>query len=280
MRVQEQLSRHKQSITFATLVAVSLFSLVFSTDSLSVRPEQIGQSFLGVFQQAGSAIGSFFGRTITSVRELAELQRQHADLIDQLRAYEAVADEVELLRAENERLRDALAFSESLSYENIPARVIGKEPGSFFAGFSINRGRTAGIERNMAVIASWDGMQGLVGRIAEVGLTTSVVMPVFDANSFVAARLLRTRHEGIVSGDGVAQGSLTMRYVPKGAQSELRVGDVVVTSGMSSIFPESIRVGTVEAVHARTYETSLSIELRPAVDYSRVEYVFVVKERM
>ncbi|MFW5716818.1 MAG: rod shape-determining protein MreC [Spirochaetota bacterium] len=261
-------------------MAFCLVSLGVSSESMNVRPKEVGQSFLAVFQQAGAAVGRFFADTVTSIRELSALRAQYDELIAEVREYEAVADDIALLKSENERLREALDFQERLPGESIPSRVIGKEPGSFFSGLTINKGRAAGVERDMPAIANEGGVQGLVGRVKEVGLTTSVVMPIFDRDSYVAARLLRSRHEGLVSGEGMAAsaGRLTMLYVPNSARSEISVGDVVITSGMRSFFPEGIRIGTVESIQGRPYETSLHIALEPLVDFSRLEYVFLLGE--
>jgi len=280
VRIRENLSKHRNGLTLAVLVAVCLVSLGVSTESMNVRPKEVGQSFVAVFQQAGAAVGRFFADTVTSIRELSALRAQYDELIAEVREYEAVADDIALLKAENERLREALDFEERLRGESVPSRVIGKEPGSFFSGLTINKGRAAGVERYMPAIANEGGVQGLVGRVEEVGLTASVVMPIFDRDSYVAARLLRSRHEGLVSGEGMAAsaGRLTMLYVPSSARAEISVGDVVITSGMRSIFPEGIRIGTVESIQGRPYETSLHIALEPLVDFSRLEYVFVLGE--
>jgi len=260
------------------LVVISVVSLGVSTDAMTLRPKAIGQSFVAIFQQSASAVGRFFAGTVTSIRELSQLREQYDELLDQVRQYETIADDIALLRSENERLREALGFEQALPYSSLPARVIAKEPGSFFEGLTINQGRTAGVRRYMPVIASQDGMQGLVGRVEEVGLSTSVVMPVFDHDSFVAARLLRSRHEGLVAGEGSSEGMLTMLYVAKSARDEISVGDTVITSGMRSLFPEGLLIGTVEAILGRPYETSLNMELDPTVDVSRLEYVFVLTE--
>lgn len=280
MRTREALSRHRNGLTLAVLVAVCLISLGVSTESMSLRPKEVGQSFVAVFQQAGAAVGRFFASTVTSVRELSVLRDQYDELLSEVRESETVADDIELLKTENAQLREALDFQERLPVESIPSRVIAKEPGSFFSGLTINKGRAAGVQRYMPVIANQDGARGLVGRVEEVGLTTSVVMPVFDRDSYVAARLLRSRHEGLVSGEGAAAsaGRLTMLYVAESARGEVSVGDIVITSGMRSIFPEGIRIGTVQSIQGRPYETSLHIALEPMVDFSRLEYVFVLAE--
>lgn len=278
MRVRELVAKHREGLTLVVLVVVSLVSLSISTDSMSLRPKEVGQSVVGVFQQGAAAVGRFFSGTVTSIRELSALRRDYDELLEQVREYETIADDITLLRTENERLRQVLGFEQDLAFDSIPARVVAKEPGSFFSGITINKGRLAGIQRHMPVIAHDGGVEGLVGRVEEVGATTSVVMPVFHTDSFVAARMLRSRHEGLVAGNGFGTGLLTMLYVAKSARTEISVDDVVITSGMQSIFPEGIRIGTVESIQGRPYETSLNIAVEPAVDYSRLEYVFVLSE--
>jgi rod shape-determining protein MreC len=278
VRIREAFHRHREAIVLTVLAIVSIVSLGVNTESFSLRPKQVGQSFVAIFQQGASGIGRFFSGTVNSIRELSVLRDEYDDLLARVEEYETLTESVELLRSENERLRSALGFSESLDYENIPARVVAKEPGSFFAGFTINKGSLAGVQRNMPVIAGQRGVAGLVGRVDEVGLTTSIIMPIFDADSFVAARLQRSRHEGLVSGDTVTPGELTLLYVDKAARSAISVDDLVITSGMRSLFPEGIYIGRVSTIQGRPYETSLSIGLEPVVDFSVLEYVFVVAE--
>ena len=276
MRLGESFTRHRTSITLVVIVIACLVSLGISTDSMALRPKEVGQSVIGLFQQAVSGIGGFFSRTVTSVGELRDLRAQYDGVVDQLREHEQVAGDVATLRDENARLRDVLGFTEFIRIENIPARVIAKEPGSFFSGLTINRGRTSGIRRDMPVIANQNGVQGLVGRVSDVGLSSSVVMPIFDPQSFVAARLQRSRHEGLVGGKGMATNLLSMGYVAESARSQISTGDLVITSGMRSIYPEGIHIGSVDAIRGEAYETSLQIEILPVVDFGRLEYVFVL----
>jgi len=277
VRLRDPLQRNTSLITLIVIVVVCLVSLGISTDSFSVSPRAVGQSIFGTIERGFSAVGGFFARTVTSVRELRNLRAEYNDLVEQLRTSERIAGDVEALERENARLRDVLGFSESLEIENLPARVIAKEPGSFFAGLTINKGSGSGIRRNMPVVANQDGKTGLVGRVTDVGLASSVVMPLFDARSYVAARLDRSRHEGLVRGLGASTNMLRMDYVSEDARPYLQAGDLVITSGMRSIYPEGIQIGIVNAIMGEAYETSLRIDIIPIVDLSRLEYVFVLE---
>lgn len=256
----------------------SLVSLGVSTDSMSLRPKEIGHSIVSVFQQAAFHVGDFFSRTISSVRELSRLREEYNELRDQISEFERVQDDLTALRAENKRLRDALGFAEEIPNETIAARIVARDPGNFFGGVTINRGRLHGVERNMPLVAAAEGMPGLVGRVVDVGLQTSIIMPVTDVQSYVAARLERSRYEGLVNGRGASSGRLVMHYVDKLAARQIATGDRVITSGMQSVFPAGIAIGSVSSIESTPYESSLQLELEPAVDFGRLEYVFIILE--
>jgi rod shape-determining protein MreC len=118
------------------------------------------------------------------------------------------------------------------------ARVIGRNPGVWFDTFSINVGSVNGITTNMAVITG----DGLVGRVYEVGANFSKVLCLIDSRSAVACLIERTRDNGVMRGK-VETWSETpecnMYYLP--AVSDVAPGDVVLTSGVDTLFPRASR---------------------------------------
>jgi len=102
-------------------------------------------------------------------------------------------------------------------------------------------------------------------------------MPVFDINSLVASRFSVSRYEGIIEGQGNAETPLLLRFVPKRARDEINIGDIVVSSGMGGVFPAGINIGRVSNVNVPEYETSLEVEVMPMIDFSRLEYVFLIE---
>jgi rod shape-determining protein MreC len=269
--------QHKSGTTFAVLVILCVVFLSFSTSTAVIRPKELGVSLFSTIQAAAHAVGSGVTNTINSVRELGELRREHELLLDRLAQYATIEEDVVSLRTEIDRLNRVLDYSESLQYDNLPARVIGKDPGNLFATITINRGSRHNVTPNMPVIAVQDGRQGLVGRVRTVAAGSSQVVPIFDASHFVAARLERSRHEGLVQGAGIGTGSTVMRYVQSQARNEIRYGDLIITSGMASIYPPGIPIGTVETILSQPYETTLELRMSPLVDFSRLEHVFVVR---
>jgi len=233
-------------------------------------------SVVSVLQQVVGGVGDAMVNTVRSVSELGRLRQEYEALLDELERYQTLEGDIEQLRSENRRLRDVLQFSQNVSFRNLPAEIIGREPGNMFASFTINRGSRDGVTTDTAVIAVQDGNQGLVGRVAQVSGGSSVVAPLFDASTYVAARLLDSRYEGLVGGGGPGTSELTMRYVDPQARNQTAYGDMVVTSGMSSIYPKGIRVGTVVGIQAFAWESSLTLTLDPVVDFGRLEYVFLL----
>ncbi len=210
-----------------------------------------------------TGIPSFFVHLFTLSKENTKFRRE----LDGIKLKIMLFDE---LVKENERLRNALAFKQngSQSLRLLAGQVIARGPTPWYSILEINQGSRAGVKLDAAVIVK----EGLVGRVVEVSLYSSKVMLLIDAESSVAAADLRSRDFGVVEGKHL--GTLLMKYVSAGA--DIKVGDTVVASHISTIFPPGIPIGTV--VHASKAETDLfyNIEVKPSVDFSKIEEVFIV----
>ena len=187
------------------------------------------------------------------------------------------ADENATLKAEIERLKKLLNYVETLeNYDYVTAVVTGNSQGVWFETFTINAGRNKGIKKDMSVVCA----DGLVGRIIEVGANWSKVTAIIDASSEVSVMVERTRDIGVVRGafSTADDNQLELYYLPSGF--DLVPGDRIVTSGMRSIFPKSIVVGTVAEVTRRSAEgTQSNAIIEPAVDFGHLEEVLVLIEK-
>jgi len=68
-------------------------------------------------------------------------------------------------------------------------------------------------------------------------------------------------------------------YIPKTEMDTLKQGDIVVTSGLDQVFPQDIIIGRVGSYQLNEFSSSLVIEVQPAIDLSRVEYVFAIENQ-
>jgi rod shape-determining protein MreC len=262
---------------FSSLTVVSIMLLMFSSTSFISNAKNTGLSvFFGV-RGGLYEITSLISRTILSVNELADLRREHAQLIKQLERFEELERSNAEIYQENIRLRQQLDFVKTLRHRSIAAQISGRDPFNLFSAVVINKGSVSGVSNNMAVVAWQNGIQALVGKVIQTGAFESLVMPVFDINSQVASRFSVSRFEGIVEGQGNSETPLLMRFVPKRARDEINIGDIVVTSGMGGIYPPGINLGRVSSVNILEYETTLEVEVIPMIDFSRLETVFIIE---
>lgn len=226
---------------------------------------------LGVHTVSSGVVGVF-----TAVRQLGALRRENAELTEKLRNYESMLRANAEIRKENERLKEQLDFSDTIAQRSIAARIIARDPNMLYSSITIDKGIRNGIRKNMPVIATQNGNEGLVGKVVSVGYTTSIVMPIYDTRCNVSSRIQNTRDIGLVSGLNTSSNLLTMRYIKKRVAPELHYGDVVVTSGENGNYMRDIPVGTIYEVTELDYDSSLRIVLAPIIDFSRLETVVAV----
>ena len=261
---------------FISLVFFSFLTLFFSSRSVLSDVKNFGLSMYSGLRGGIYEVSSVVSRTILSVQELATLRREYAELTDRISRYEQLERTSAEIRQENSRLREQLGFSSSIRYQHIPAELIGRDPDILFSAFVINKGTRAGVRVDMPVIAYQDGIQGLVGKVINSGAFESLVIPLYDLSCFVSSRLAESRYEGIVGGQGNAELPLLMRFIMKRARDEINYGDVVVSSGLGGVYPSGISIGRVNRIVYHENDLSMEVELEPSIDFSRLEYVFVI----
>lgn len=270
------LLRHRTGSLLAAYLIVSLTLLAVTSDAVRIDFKKAGVTVVSVFQRGGAEVGRFFGRMVNSIGELRRLRENYESLQEQIQQYRVNEREIAQMRSENMRLREQLGFSETLTGSYQAAEVIGTDAGDFLSGLLIDKGSVHGIEKNMPVVAYAGGFEALVGKIIQVGPVSSIVMPLFDPGCYVPGRMQSSRYTGLINGQGTRLDNLLMTSIPKSARGAIKVGDIVMTSGLSSIYPADLYVGRVTEIGAKPWDTSLLVDIEPAVDFSRLEYVFVL----
>ena len=275
--VRGYVSRHRSGVVYAALIALSFLLMALTSETQVVSPKRAVHTIVSLFQRGFAETGGFARRFFTSIGELRQLRSRYSQLQEELITYRRDERELIQLRRENEDLRELLEISGSTEYRQRAAEVIGNDPSSFFNAIVVDKGSIHGIGIDMPVVAYQDGFRGLVGRVISVGPITAQILPVFDANCYVTARLQNQRFTGLVQGSGDRFLPLTMSYVPKSARDTISLGDLISSSGQSSIYPKDVYVGRVRGISAKSWEASLTLELSPIIDFSRLEYVFILE---
>ena len=170
---------------------------------------------------------------------------------------------------ENEELRALLSFQEGGGESYVAARVLSSDPRSPWGAVWINRGRRDGIQKTSGVVSP----DGVVGKVIEVAEPASKVQLLTDIESGVGGLVQRSRAVGVVAGRG--DEALDLRYLSH--LDDVRVGDVVVTSGLDGIFPRGLVIGAVTEVENLS-DLRKRVVVQPSVRVKNLEHVLVTTE--
>ena len=223
----------------------------------------VAEMMTDVADRADGAV-AYILRYPTLLHENRELTRRIAEL-------EAAENERALLEQENHQLQNLLGLVERIEVEGIPARVIGREPGSWNRELVINRGRDQGIRTDQVVVAPG----GLVGRIRSVTTRTAKVMLLTSPESGIGVQVAANREPGVAEGQLLEPNQLrTTLFHP---QAVVANGDVMVTSEIGERFPAGIPAGKVSAVDTDEWGLLKEVWVEPLVDLNRLSNVLVLE---
>ncbi len=251
-------------IFFATsiLVAGYLFFYPFTSRSHPVF-DIFTSPFLRFFHQTQNHITSVINKYFYLVnlkKENVYLKKRLAQLEQELSFY--MEESVRY-----HRLKTQLEFARKNTFSTQFADVIGQSLDSYHRTLFISLSRAEGIKRNFAVMLQ----EGVVGRIQSVSNSHSSVQLILDQRMRFPALIQRTRGKGIVFGthDGVELRQISRR-------EEIKVGDRIVTSGLSGIFPKGLLVGTISSIKSEDHALFQTAKIQTAVDFEKIEGVFVI----
>ncbi len=261
------------------LLLISNIVLNFSGGGFVLNLKKIGFSAFSTVEKGVHFVVDGIADTFNAVKELKRLKKDYNDLVIKLENYEKMQRSNADIRKENERLKEQLDFSISMDEQNFPAQIISRDFDNVYTYLTIDKGSVNGIKKNMPVIAFQNGNQGLVGKVVQVGTFTSQIMPVYNLDYIVSARIQNSRDLGLVNGSGSQDKPLVMQYIRKNVADELSFGDIVVTSGENDNYLKDIPIGTISKIISLDYNSSLNIELTPIIDFSRLENVIIVNQK-
>ena len=277
--MSDKIRREKKNgrkIAALVFVFISVFCIVFFAArgrfETPVANKGIGL-VISPLQNAVSWVGDKINSISTTVNDIMNVHEQNKALqaeIEELRAKNIAANEFE---AENQRLRALLGYKEvATQFDLVPARVIGREAASWSSMIVINRGSADGVANDMAVVTS----MGLVGHISEAGINSSKVQLILDPRSSVGTLVQRpaSRVAGIVEGDINNPTMPKMVNIPK--NSDVVVGDVIVTSGFGGIYPKGIVVGKIKDIQNEESGLLKFGVVETNVDFQKLEDVAII----
>ncbi|MCE5197097.1 MAG: rod shape-determining protein MreC [Negativicutes bacterium] len=234
----------KDRFTLWIIAGVILLCLMIAfdvrTSSISSTVQGVTRDVLAPMQKWSAEILDWWRESVDTLRSLQTLKEENAELKEQndllLQAYSRMLT----VEAENQRLQQMLDFKQTnLQYEIEIAKIIGWPASNWSSRYILGLGSKDGISKNMVAVST----SGLIGKIVQVTEATAELMLLTDELSSVGVRIQSSGCLGIVSGNGAQTPTLTMSFISSDAV--VKEGDLVVTSGLSDIYPEGLVIGKV-----------------------------------
>ena len=265
-----------------TLVAASLAIITVDFRAGDEGPlaeaGRVTSSAIAPMQRAVSNVVQPVGNFFAGLADLPSLSSRNDELerqVDDLRTVQQVNQE---LTRRIETLEQLLGL-QTITSHTIAARVIGSGVSNFEWDITIDRGSGDGIAVDMPVVTGASDGPRLVGRVIRVTPISSVIQLMIDPDFAVAGRLSTSQEAGLVMGNG--EGELRMRHLRAGIEVSQTESESVFTVGYEvndqpGLYPAGILIGTVSRAFSEPDSVESFVTIRPAVDFSTLQYVLVI----
>lgn len=218
-----------------------------------------------VVEYSKTGVGGFW-QSYIDLRHVRQQNRDLEDTVDRLRLEQAALLED---ARQGQRLQAMLGFQQKYLYKTLPAQIIGSSGSDQSRVFYIDKGKSDGLVRDMAVISG----DGIVGKIRDVFPNSAQVLVINDQTSGAGVILETTRIRGILRGNEQGQPQIVGIL----ADNRIKAGENVLTAGGDQIFPRGLPVGVVEkVVDDPDRDGFINIVIRPAAHLDRLDEVLVI----
>ena len=259
------------SVTFLGLIAYTVKkenrSIIESGAGSALNPVQ------GLLYKATNQVKE----TLDFFLNFSEVKSQNKELVNENEELKNKLAEYSDLKEENDRFREMLNFAEERdNYNYIGCDIIGYSGGNFNDGYIVNKGSNDGIAKGMVVITN----KGLVGQVTSVGNNWSIVQTLANENIAVSVMVESTRDAtGYLTGYKDSQNRNLAKVYDLPMDSEVKEGDVILTSGVGMVYPKEIRIGEVISVEEDKVKVMKSAIIKPYVDFNKLEELFIVSPK-
>ncbi|MDU5080625.1 rod shape-determining protein MreC [Tissierella sp. P1] len=272
-------NKERMMVTAVAIILIVMIGIT-STERMALNKfEKLVGNILTPIGKISNSIGKnisdFFGnlKNIAKLKEENEsLKKQIAQLEEENRNYLEIIGRTDYLKNEAKLL-------DKTSFNLISAQIAGKEPGNWFDRFTIDKGLKDGIKKGSTVVQGIEieqntVIEGIVGRVVDVGPNWSKVVTVVDEISSISFKVLRTQDGGIMSGsiDGEISGYLFDN------KADIIKGDKLFTSGLGGAFVKDIYIGEVDEVVSDDEDLMKKIRVKPAINFKKIYKVFVISD--
>jgi rod shape-determining protein MreC len=271
------------------LLVVGLVALSLAIITLDYRQGASGplaaigrgaQAFMAPMQEGVSKVTRPVGDFFSGLAHLPSLERENRDLQDQLATQQTQLAAGTQRDAQYQQLLALSGLRASVYPDAVPALVIGNGLSNFHYTITIDKGSDDGVRVCQPVIAGSVSSPRLVGQVVSVSSISSEVRLLIDRDFTVAGKLATSGATGLVQGQG--EDDLKMLNVPpdtkfpEGDSPEYVFTVSYQIEGQHGRYPPGLLIGQVSSVHAASNALQTDVSVRPAVDFSALEFVLVL----
>lgn len=201
----------------------------------------------------------------------SDLKIENEALKAELLIHQRKLQQLASLAAENVRLRQLLNASEMLQDSVLIAELIGVSPNPLSHKVIINRGASVGVFKGQPVLDAF----GLMGQVVEVSENSSTVLLISDSTHAIPVQVNRNGVRAVAEGSGDLN-RLTLRHVS--TNTDIREGDLLVSSGLGGRFPVGYPVAEVQTVVRDPGKAFLTVIVKPMARLDRSRHLLLVFE--
>lgn len=257
----------------ALLLFVAAVVSIFTLDTAVTREIQSRtMTVLSPFIHSSGAVEERLTGAAVTAGDPAELSRDNERLQIEVERLRIISQKYAQTLEENNKLRELAGFREAAPFKLIAAKVIKRVSATWWNSIIIDKGYMDGLATDSPVISA----SGLIGKTGKLSAHMAEIILLTDEMCRVSARIEGTGEQGILMGQRAGldlRPDLRLRFLNKNLL--LTPGASVICTGEGGIFPAGLVIGRVKRFENGDLSGEAIVE--PAVDFSRLEYVFVVE---
>ena len=249
--------KNKEHFVFSITLILSI-SLLFNRNAED----------MSVIRGFSSDFVSFLSSPMVEVKSLAIVNEENQYLREKNLQLNLQLESILYAADENEKLRELLNFKRSTKLNIIPARIINKGIQTNVKSLTIDVGSVNKVFENQAVLTP----EGVIGKTVQTGEKSAIVQSISDNNFRLSVRIMPSGAVGLLRWHE----SNVCKIYEVQKNVEINIGDRVITSGFSTIYPPKLPVGTVSGVYDErgSYQKVVNVNIQN--NFESIQNVFVI----
>ena len=249
--------KNKEHFVFSITLLLSI-SLLFNRNAED----------MSVIRGFSSDFVSFLSSPMVEVKSLAIVNEENQYLREKNLQLNLQLESILYAADENEKLRELLNFKRSTKLNIIPARIINKGIQTNVKSLTIDVGSVNKVFENQAVLTP----EGVIGKTVQTGEKSAIVQSISDNNFRLSVRIMPSGAVGLLRWHN----SNVCKIYEVQKNVEINIGDRVITSGFSTIYPPKLPVGTVSGLYDErgSYQKVVNVNIQN--DFESIQNVFVI----